>query len=109
MEKKDMVFVLNTPVLTDWGEYKFEKISVQEVKNLLQGDFVSAIGHEGTAAIMTRLVGINIPTNRVAIKMNKGDKAVVFRLLSRLPEGKILSEDELKELPYEWGLLEKLK
>jgi hypothetical protein len=45
----------------------------------------------------------------MAIKMQAGDKAVVFRLLSRLPEGKILSEDELKELPYEWGLLEKLK
>ena len=108
MENK-RVFVMNTPILTDWGTYKFEKISLQEVKNLLQGAFMSAIGHEGTATIMTKLTGIEIPANRIAVKMQTGDKAVVFRLLSRLPEGKILSEDELKELPYEWGLLEKLK
>jgi len=103
------LFVLYNPMLTDWGTYKFQKIRLHEVKNLLQGDFISTIGHEGIARIMTRLIGINIPTNHVQIKMNKGDKAIVFRLILRLPEGEILSWDDLKELPYAWGLLEKLK
>jgi len=104
-----MIFILNTPILTDWGEYKFSKISLEEVKSLLQGDFVSAIGHEGTASLMSRLTGISIPANRVPIKMQVGDQAVVFRVLTRLPEGVILSEEALKAIPYEFGLLRKVQ
>jgi len=102
-----MMYIMNTPILTDWGEYKFSKISLEEVKSLLHGDFTSAIGHEGTASLMTRLTGIEMPANRIQVKMAVGDQAVVFRVLSRLPEGKVLSEEELQTIPYEFGLLVK--
>jgi hypothetical protein len=104
-----MIFILNTPILTDWGEYKFSKISLGEVKSLLQGDFVSAVGHEGTASLMSRLTGISIPVNRIAVKMQVGDQAIVFRVLTRLPEGKILTSEELQTIPYEFGLLRKVQ
>jgi hypothetical protein len=100
-------YVLNTPILTDWGEYVFSRISLEEVKSLLQEDFTSAIGHEGTATLMTRLTGVEIPTNRIVVKMANGDEAIVFRVLARLPEGKVLSEEELQTVPYEFGLLVK--
>ena len=102
-----MIYVLNTPILTDWGEYAFSKISLEEVKSLLQENFTSAIGHEGTASLMSRLTGIEIPVNRIAVKMANGDEAIVFRVLTRLPEGKVLSEAELQTIPYEFGLLRK--
>jgi len=102
-----MMYIMNTPILTDWGEYKFSKISLEEVKSFLNGDFISAIGHEGTASLMTRLTGIEMPANRIQVKMAVGDQAIVFRVLTRLPEGKVLSEEELQTIPYEFGLLVK--
>lgn len=100
------IFVLNTPVLTNYGVFKFEKIEKEIAKKLLANNsFISAVGHKGTADILTQLLGIEIPNNRVAITMQPGDKAVVFRLLTRLEEGKILSLDDLKNLPFEFALL----
>jgi hypothetical protein len=104
-----MIFVLNTPILTDWGEYVFSRISLEEVKSLLQRGFISAVGHEGTASLMSRLTGISITANRIAVKMQVGDQAVVFRVLTRLPEGKILTSEELQTIPYEFGLLRKVQ
>jgi len=106
MEITRNVYVMNSPILTDWGVYSFKEISISEVKALLSGvNFVSAIGHEGTATVMSQLTGIKIPVNRISIKMNRGDIAIIFRLLVRLPEGKVLSDQELKDLPYSFGLL----
>jgi hypothetical protein len=103
-----MVYVLNTPVLPNYGEYRFTRISVKEAKDLLNGGFVSAVGHKATAEILSSILGINIPENRVAISLEKGDIAVVFKLGVRLPEGKILSAEELRELNFELGKLERL-
>jgi len=69
---------------------------------------VSAVGHEATARFLSLLVGIEIPVNRVAVKMAAGDRAVVFRVLMRLPEGKVLGEEELRQVPFEFGLLRKV-
>jgi len=99
-------YLLNTPILTDWGTYIFTPLSLGEViKKLRSYPFTSAIGHEGTANLLSRLTGVSIPVNRVPIKMIVGDTAIVFRLLTRLPEGKVLSEEELKQFPYEFGML----
>jgi hypothetical protein len=104
-----MTYLLNSPILTSYGKYSYQKINREEVIRLLckEGCFLSAIGHEGTAKFLSELLEVNVPSNRTAIKMEKGDKAVVFRLLQRLPEGKVLSREELESVPYEFGLLTK--
>jgi len=103
-----MLFVLNTPVLTSHGIFKFAPLSVDEAKALLAGGFQSAVGHAATAEVMTGLLGIQIPVDRGQIFMQPGDRAVVFRLLTRLPEGRVLNREELEALPYEIGLLTRL-
>lgn len=103
------LYILNSPILTDWGMYSFKKISPEEAKQLLQKVFISAVGHQATAEVISQVVGVEIPTQRIQIRMEKGDKAVIFRLLTRLPEGRVLSEEELNKLPFELGLLEKLE
>ena len=101
------VYVLNSPILTSFGRYSYRPISTEEARKLLANGFVSAIGHESTAQFISRILGIPIPVNRVAINMARGDKALVFQVLVRLPEGRILSEEELRIIPYRLGLLEK--
>ena len=101
------LYVLNTPILTEYGSFNFRKSSLPEVRELLSQGFTSAIGHEGTATLMSHLIGVQIPVNRVAIKMQPGDKAIVFRMLTRLPEGKVLTQEELSQVPHEFGILER--
>ena len=101
------LYILNTPILTEYGSFNFRKSSLPEVKELLSQGFTSAIGHEATAALMSHLTKVQIPVNRVAIKMQLGDKAIVFRMLTRLPEGKVLTQEELSQVPYEFGILER--
>jgi len=69
------------------------------------GDVQSAIGHTGTAALLSEILGLNIPANRISVKMNSGDEALIIRVLQRLPEGTILSKEELRSVPFELGLL----
>ncbi len=79
-------------------------IHVSDVAGLLMiHDFVSAVGHESTARILTLLLGVEVPFNRVAIRLVPGDHLIVFQLGVRLEEGRILSEEEVKSL-YEQGL-----
>mgnify|MGYP001770801272 CR=1 FL=1 len=58
----------------------------------------SAIGHEGTAAIISELCGFPVQVNRVAITLQPDDTLYVFQLLTRLPEGKVLSKEEVQQL-----------
>ncbi len=102
------VFVLNTPVLTEFGRYDFKKITLEEARAIIKDGFISAVGHKGAAEFLTKIFGIEIPYNRVPIHMGVGDIAVVLRVLVRLPEGKILSAEEIDSIPYELGLLERI-
>lgn len=62
---------------------------------------VSAVGHPATAALMSRLLGVEIPFQRVALSLSKSDKTilVVFQLdqslFKRLNEGEVLDEAAL--------------
>ena len=105
--KMDKLYVLNTPILTAYGNWSFKQLTLYETRVILYDavNIVSAVGHEATAKFMTKLFGMFIPMNRVAIHMNHGEKAIVFKLIDRLPEGKILSFKEMENVKYEIGLL----
>ena len=68
-------------------------------------DFVSAVGHEGTAAVFSQLLNLPVQVARVMVTLNPGDWAVVGQLNTRLPEGKVLSAEELAGLPIRWVLV----
>lgn len=98
-------YLLNSPVLTQYGSYSYRAIDVQEACNVLTGGFTSAIGHESTAVALAELLGIEVPYARVSVTMEPDDRAVVFRLKDRPPAGKILDEQEILDAEHEWGLL----
>ncbi|AHF96814.1 MAG: STIV orfB116 family protein [Desulfurella sp.] len=105
-----MVYVLNGPILTDFGLYRYKKISILQAKKILkENKFVSAIGHEATAIFLSELLELDIKYNRIAIKMKQGDLAIVFHLLTRLKEGQVLNIKELCSKDYTLGILKRLE
>lgn len=104
-------YILNTPILTDYGVFSFDgPKTVDEIKAILakSENVVSAVGHQSTANVLSQLLGQDIPMNRIQVSMTPGDKAIVFRLKTRLPEGAVLDEDQLRSLDYELGILHHL-
>jgi len=103
------IYLMNSPVLTAYGAFNFQKITLEEAKEILKEGFVSAIGHEATAKLLTQLLGLEVKNNRIQVTMATGDVAIVFRLKTRLAEGQILSLEEIAKLDYEFGLLQCIK
>ena len=101
------VAVLNTTILTNDGEFTLKTITLEEAKEILKGkEILSAVGHESTSQILTKLLEREIPLNRIQFKQEKGQKALCFKLLGRPEEGKILSLEDIEKIGYELKLLE---
>jgi hypothetical protein len=85
---------------------KVSEISVDQVKKLLtSSSFISAVGHQSTADYIRAVTNVNVTCNRVAISLAAGDKLLVLQLLSRLPEGVVLTQDEVAKVPSKWYLV----
>ena len=101
-----MRYVLSSlvmPCSADWFIIESRKVTLDEARQWIQqGDFVSAVGHESTAQLLSELLGAEIKQNRIFVDMKPEDEALAVQFLIRLPEGAVLSKDELEEL-YEQG------
>jgi hypothetical protein len=95
----------------------FTEVDLDTVKwiiNKHKGNIISAIGHEGTAKVLSELIGFDIKANRINVMLDHKTALIVFQILERLPEGKILTKEEIEQLMnngkikfYEVELIEK--
>lgn len=104
-----MITLLNTSIITGFGQFDYSPSELSEVKNLLaESAFQSAIGHQATADILSDLLGRPVPVNRINYAQQPGDVAIVFKLRGRAPEGAILDRAQVEEMGYDFGILRKL-
>ena len=95
-------------MLPNGGLINIVELQDKHVKSILQDGFISAVGHQSTVDFMKLLLGIDVPVNRIAITLQPGDKVIVLQLQGRLPEGKVLTQEEISQIPYKWFVVEVL-
>lgn len=103
------VAILNTTILTASGEYRLRDASLEEIKALIDGEeILSAVGHESTSQVLSNLLGVEVPVNRIQLEQGIGQVAVCFKLKGRPEEGKILSLKEVEDIGYDFKILKRL-
>ena len=65
----------------------FREMQVDEVKKI---SLESAIGHADTAKVLSSILEMDIPTNRVTVQLKQNEKCIVAQYIGpRLPEGSL--------------------
>lgn len=107
--------LLNTSILTSFGTYVFEPLTLKEARALVNEfqqagkEIQSAIGHQATAELLSALLGTAVAVNRTEFLQTVNDAALIFKLKGRPPERKILGRAELEEIGYEFGLVRRVE
>ena len=103
-------YILNSPVLTAYGVWAFHgPLGIEAARDIVKGGFISAVGHESTAALLTELLGQPIRMQRIRADLQKGDRALVLYLQDRQAEGALLTAQDLQNRSYELALLERIE
>ena len=82
--KKYLVNAFSIQMLEKGGLVKFEEIPPEDIP----ADVVSAVGHADTAAVLTDMLGFEVPVNRAFVTLDEETEIYVAQLMGgRLPEG----------------------
>jgi len=110
--KYNYVYLLNSPIITGPGLYKYTEIDAEEARDIVHqhiGCWESAIGHQTTAQLLYYLLDADVTVNRIEVILHPGDAAIVLKLKQRLPEGTVITDKEqLTGIGYQLGLLERI-
>jgi hypothetical protein len=90
------------------ARFEISRISIEEAKEILKNNnFVSAVGHASTAELLTQLLGISVPSQRIQIFFGSGDIGVAFVLKTRIEEGKVLTKEEINKIGMDIYLIKR--
>lgn len=85
-----MIYVSNAFALSmvEDGTISVATISAKVAKSFLSDGFESVVGHSDIARIVSNLLDLDIPMNRVNLSLKTGDVLIVAQYVGpRLPEG----------------------
>jgi len=110
VEGADLPVVLfNGPVCTTAGLYRVTDIDVAEARQLIQiHGYMSAVGHHASAEVLSSILQVDVPMNRIEYRQKIGQKAIALKLNVRPPEGRILTAAEMFQIGFGLQLLERL-
>jgi uncharacterized protein ORF117 len=104
--------LLNTSIITTTGTYKMVDLTLAQAKDLAQANkdnLLSAIGHSATADVLTKLLGVDVPANRIVFSQDVGQQAIVLKMRGRLPDDvKDLTVDDMQQIGFDLFLLTRL-
>lgn len=70
------------------GNFSVATLTTEDALAAMGNGFISAIGHADIAAVVSGMLGIDVPMNRVNLALKTGDVLVVAQYVGpRLPEG----------------------
>ena len=106
-ERECPLILLNAPVLTSEGRFRFHAVDLDTARAIVrEGEFLSAIGHDQTARLISRLLEIDCQPCRRQVIQRPTQRALVFRLARRLEEGKVLTSlEEILAVGFSFALL----
>ena len=67
---------------------------------------VSAIGHDGSAQVLSVLLDQPVAVNRISMSYQPGDSAICLQLRTRQPEGVVLTAEQVEAIGYDLTLIE---
>jgi len=82
-------------------EIRAEEISLTEIKEKIKkGEIDFKIGHSSFAEVLSQMLDFKIEAIREKIKLKKGETVIIAQIFgsTRLPEGKILTSEEIRNL-----------
>lgn len=106
--------ILNTTIATTTGAYEIHDINLQQARQFVREAMAaegidSAVGHDASAAILTVLLGVEVPMNRQMFAQQELQGAIVLKLNGRIPEGAVLTEiDQIEAIGYSLKLMVRL-
>jgi hypothetical protein len=102
------IAILNMSIASVFGTYTYTEATLDEVKDLIKDrEILSAVGHESTSEILSELLEVEVPVNRINFAQEVGQKAIVFRAKGRVKEGCIFTRQEIEQIGYTFGVLER--
>lgn len=103
------IALLNAPIMTTFGVFDYQPTSVENARLLIETHgFESFIGHQATADILSKVLGIDVPVYRGEYMQQGNMTALVFKLNVRLIEPRELSLDEIEAMGYTLGTLRRV-
>lgn len=104
-----MIALLNTSILTSFGDFSYREISKEEAIALLKSDNITSyIRHEGIIRLFSEDYGIEIPFHSGMYTQQSGEKALIFKLRNTTRGFQELDAQQVRDLGFDFGLLVKI-
>ena len=104
------IALFNGTVVTTDGLYRIQQISDAVARDLAAANpITSAVGHEAAAELLSDILGVEVPENRIPFIQQPGQLAIALKLNIRPPEGTILTKQEMISIGYTLRLIERLE
>lgn len=110
-----MLYLFNTTIMPNEGVYVNRKVNLEKALEIFESfriplgfsgegqiQFTSALGHQGSADAFTSLGFEGVEVNRIQATMQPEDQAIAIKVLGRLPEGAILTLEQLQKVGFEF-------